>query len=276
MRIESITCKQVVENIKVIILGAGGMLGSDLCDVFPDAIRFTHKELDITNKQLVINTIRENNPDLVINAAAYTKVDQAEDEQELAFDVNGYAPGYIAEGCSQIDANLIHYSTDYVFDGTTKEYVESDKTNPINTYGKSKLLGEQEIAKYTDNYMIIRTSWLFGKNGKNFVDTMLRLSPQMETVRVVNDQFGKPTYTLDLARKTAEIIDMEPGIYHITNDGTCSWYEFASAVISNTIPCISAEYPTRAKRPQYSILANTKTEAMRHWKEALKDYLLER
>jgi dTDP-4-dehydrorhamnose reductase len=266
----------VVGTIKVMILGAGGMLGKDLCEVFPDAIPFTHSELDITNRQLVIGAIQENNPDVVINAAAYTKVDQAEDETELAFEVNGYAPGYIAEGCSQIGAKLVHYSTDYVFDGTKQEYIESDSPNPINAYGKSKLRGEQEIAKNTDNFMIIRTSWLFGKHGKNFVDTMLRLSPQIEKVKVVNDQCGKPTYTADLARKTAEIISMEPGIYHITNDGTCSWYEFASATITNTTPCTSKEYPTKAKRPRYSILKNTKTTQMRHWKEALSAYLMER
>ncbi len=265
----------VVGTIKVVILGAGGMLGSDLCEVFSDAIQFTHKELDITNRELVINAIRENKPDVVINAAAYTNVDQAEDEQELAFAVNGYAPGYIAEACSNVGAKLIHYSTDYVFDGTKQEYIESDKTNPINAYGRSKLLGEQEIARCTDNYMIIRTSWLFGKHGKNFIDTMLRLSPQVDNVRVVNDQFGKPTYTADLACKTAEIIYLEPGIYHITNDGTCSWYEFASAAIDNTSPCASEEYPTKAKRPQYSILTNTKITPMKHWKEALNDYIKE-
>jgi dTDP-4-dehydrorhamnose reductase len=266
----------VVGTIKVMILGASGMLGSDLCKVFPDAIYFTHHELDVTNRLHVIGVIRENNPDVVINAAAYTKVDQAEDEQEKTFEVNGYAPGYIAEGCSQVGAKLIHYSTDYVFDGSKPEYIESDSTNPINAYGRSKLLGEQEIAKHTDNYMIIRTSWLFGKNGKNFVDTMLRLSSQMENVKVVNDQFGRPTYTADLALKTAEIIDMEPGIYHITNDGTCSWYEFASVIIPNVIPCTSAEYSMKAKRPQYSVLSNTKTTPMRCWKDALNEFLKEK
>lgn len=258
------------------ILGASGMLGSDLCKVFPDAICFTHHGLDVTNRLHVIGVIRENSPDVVINAAAYTKVDQAEDEQEKAFEVNGYAPGYIAEGCSQVGAKLIHYSTDYVFDGSKPEYIESDSTNPINAYGRSKLLGEQEIAKLTDNYMIIRTSWLFGEHGRNFVDTMLRLSPQMENVKVVNDQFGRPTYTADLAIKTAEIIDSESGIYHLTNDGICSWYEFALAIIPNVTPCTSAEYPVKAKRPRYSVLNNAKTTPLRHWKYALNTYLKEK
>lgn len=258
------------------ILGAGGMLGSDLCKVFPDALKFTHHELDITDRELVIKTITENKPDVVINAAAYTKVDQAEDEEELACAINGYAPGYIAEGCTLAGAKLIHYSTDYVFDGSKPEYIESDPTNPINAYGRSKLLGEQEIVRHTNNYMIIRTSWLFGKHGKNFVDTMLKLSQQMENVKVVNDQFGKPTYTADLALKTVEIIDMEPGIYHITNDGTCSWYEFASAIIPNVTPCTSAEYPVKANRPRYSVLNNTKTTPLRHWKYALLKYMQNR
>lgn len=255
------------------ILGSSGMLGTDLCNVFPDALKFTRQELDITDRELVIRTITENKPNVVINAAAYTKVDQAEDEEELACAINGYAPGYIAEGCALAGARLIHYSTDYVFDGSKPAYIESDPTNPINAYGRSKLLGEQEIAKHTDNYMIIRTSWLFGKHGKNFVDTMLRLSPQMETVKVVNDQFGKPTYTTDLALKTTEIIDMEPGIYHITNDGSCSWHEFASAIIPNVIPCTSTEYPTKAQRPKYSVLTNTKTTKLRNWGHSLKEYL---
>lgn len=255
------------------ILGASGMLGSDLCKVFPNALKLTHRELDITDRELVIRTIIENKSDVVINAAAYTKVDQAEDEEKLACAINGYAPGYIAEGCSKIGAKLIHYSTDYVFDGSKPEYFESDSTNPINAYGRSKLLGEQEIAKHTDNFMIIRTSWLFGKHGKNFVDTMLRLSQQMEKVKVVNDQFGRPTSTADLALKTVEIMNMEPGIYHITNDGTCSWYEFASAIILNVMPCTSSEYPVKAKRPRYSILENTKTSKLRTWNSSLKEYL---
>lgn len=263
----------VVGAIKTLILGADGMLGSDLCRVFSDAIHFTHGDLDITNKEDVIRIIKEIAPDVVINAAAYTNVDECEDERELAFEVNGKAPGYIAEACSCIGAKLVHFSTDYVFDGSKKEYAESDATNPINAYGESKLLGEQEIARHMDDYRIMRISWLFGHHGKNFIDTMLKLSGEMDAVKVVNDQFGKPTYTADLARKVRKIIDLEPGIYHVTNEGVCSWYEFASAVIDNVVPCSSDEFPTRAKRPNYSILTNTKTAPMRHWKEAVLEYL---
>ena len=249
------------------------MLGSDLCKVFPDAVKLTHKELDITNRESVIDCIRKIKPDIVINAAAYTDVDGCEDKQELAFQVNGYGPGYIAEACSIIGAKLVHFSTDYVFDGSKEEYAEFDVPNAINVYGYSKLLGENKIIENINDYRIIRISWLFGVHGKNFVETMLRLSREVDTVKVVNDQFGKPTYTMDLANKIKEIIELDPGIYHITNEGICSWYEFASAIIDNVIPCTSEEFPKKAKRPRYSVLINTKTEPMRHWKEALKDYI---
>ena len=265
----------VVGEIKTLILGAGGMLGTDLCKVFPDAVKLTHDDIDITDKAHVIETIKCIGPDVVINAAAYTDVDGCEDEdnRELAFDVNGRAPGYIAQGCSLVGAKLVHYSTDYVFDGSKKEYVESDSTGPINVYGESKLLGERNIIESMDDYKIIRTSWLFGTHGRNFVETMRRLSGEMDTVRVVDDQFGKPTFTADLAHKTVEIIGLEPSVYHITNEGVCSWYEFASYVIDNVVPCSSNEFVRKAKRPTYSVLVNTKTTPMRHWKEALSEYL---
>lgn len=268
--------QMVVGAIKTLIIGASGMLGSDLCKVFPDAVKLTHHDLDITDRDQVIESILKIKPDVVINAAAYTNVDGCEDNKELAFQVNGYGPGYIAEACARAGTKLVHFSTDYVFDGSKKEYVESDIPDPINVYGDSKLLGEKKIIENMDDYRIVRISWLFGIHGKNFVETMLKLSGEMDTVKVVNDQFGKPTYTMDLASKVKEIIELDPGIYHITNDGICSWYEFASSIIDNVIPCTSEEFPRKAKRPKYSVLVNTKTGPMRHWKEALKDYLQER
>ncbi len=262
----------VVAAIKTVIFGAYGMLGHDLAAVYPGAVLHGH-ELDITDERAVSASIRDLSPDLVINAAAYTDVDGCEDNRDLAFAVNGEALAYIASACSEAGATLVHYSTDYVFDGSKTEYIESDTPNPINVYGASKLLGEQNIAKNTDDYRIIRTSWLFGRHGKNFAETMLHLSKQMDQVRVVNDQVGRPTYTVDLAWKTPEIVSLEPGIYHVTNDGVCSWYEFARAIISNVVPCSSAEFPRKAKRPAYSVLTNTKTTPLRHWSEALSDYL---
>ncbi len=255
------------------IFGSGGMLGTELCQVFPDAVKLKHGDIDIRDKKAVIESISKAEPDVVINAAAYTAVDACEDNQELAFEVNGKAPGHMAQGCSITGAKLIHYSTDYIFDGSKKQYLETDATNPINVYGHSKLMGENEIIKKMADFRIIRTSWLFGSHGKNFVDTMIKLSGQMDTVKVVNDQFGKPTYAADLAWKTKELIGHPPGIYHITNEGVCSWYEFASAIISNVKPCSSDEFPSKAKRPKYSVLANTKTTPMRHWKDALAEYL---
>jgi len=212
-------------------------------------------------------------PAIVINAAAYTDVDGCEDNREYAFSVNGIGPGNIAKACIEIDAMLVHFSTDYIFDGTKTEYREDDRPNPINAYGESKLLGEVSIAKNLENYRIIRTSWMYGSHGKNFVDTILTLSQQIPVVRVVNDQVGKPTYNVDLANKVPEIISCNPGMYHITNDGQCSWYEFACAFIPNAAPCSTDEFPRKAKRPAYSVLANTKTLPLRHWKEAVKEYI---
>jgi dTDP-4-dehydrorhamnose reductase len=258
-----------------IIFGAYGMLGHELQRVIPDA-RCFGSDLDVTDKEMIFQTIREIKPDVVINAAAYTDVDGCEDNVEHAFKVNGESLLNIANACHEVGATLVYFSTDYVFDGTKKKYSESDPLNPINVYGQSKLKGEQNIIKNMDDYRIIRTSWLYGKHGHNFVDTMLKLSEQMDEVMVVNDQFGKPTYAADLAHKTAEIIDMKPGIYHITNEGVCSWYEFASSIIPNAVQCSSEEFVRKAKRPTYSILVNTKTEPLRHWKEALTDYLKEK
>src|SRR5659263_702870 len=245
--------QMVVGKIKTLIFGAGGMLRTELCEVFPDSVKLKHSDVDIQDREKVIYAMKSNKPDVVINAAAYTAVDDCEDNRELAFEINGKAPGYMAQGCAMTGAKLIHYSTDYVFDGSRKEYFEDDAPDPINVYGQSKLLGELNIINNLKNFRIIRTSWLFGAHGKNFVDTMLKLSKDMSAVKVVNDQFGKPTYASDLAGKTEEIIGLDPGIYHITNEGVCSWFEFASAIIENVKPCSSDEFPCKAKRPKYSV-----------------------
>lgn len=260
---------------KVIILGASGMLGYDLQKVYPNAVCRGH-EIDITDEEVLSSFLSDQKPSLVINAAAYTNVDECENQQDLAFAVNGKGPGYIATICHEIGATLVHYSTDYVFDGTQKSYAESDTPNPINIYGASKLRGELAIMAAMEDYRIIRTSWLFGQNGPNFIETMLRLSDEMEMVCVVDDQFGKPTYTVDLASKTPEIAKREPGIYHITNEGVCSWYDFASAIIPNVKSCSTGEYLRPAKRPKFSVLKNRKTIPMRPWQDALAEYLKKR
>jgi dTDP-4-dehydrorhamnose reductase len=270
----------VVETIKeinpgkMVIFGANGMLGYTLQQVFPQAHFFGHQDGEISHEDAVMKIVKRERPAIIINAAAYTDVDGCEDNRDRAYAVNGYGPGYIAAACSEVGAILVHYSTDYIFDGTKPEYCEDDLPNPINIYGESKLLGEVSIRKNMEDYRIIRTSWLYGSNGKNFVDTILTLSHQMPFVHVVNDQVGKPTYTVDLARATPDIISRAPGVYHITNDGICSWYEFASAFIPNATPCTTAEFPRKAKRPSYSVLANTKTPPLRHWREAVQEYIL--
>lgn len=266
------TIKEINPN-KIVIFGANGMLGHALQQVFPKAHFFGHRDVEISNENAVMKLVKQEGPCVLINAAAYTDVDGCEDNHDLAFAVNGEGPGYIATACSEVGAILVHYSTDYIFDGTKPEYREDDPPNPISIYGDSKVLGEISIKKNMEDYRIIRTSWLFGSNGKNFVDTILSLSQQMPEVRVVNDQVGKPTYTVDLARETPDIISRAPGVYHITNDGTCSWYEFARAFIPNAVPCSTSEFPRKAKRPAYSVLANTKTSPLRHWREAVEEYI---
>ncbi len=258
---------------KMMIFGAYGMLGHALQEVFPGSQLLSHHDIDITDGDAVMKIVKRTSPDVVINAAAYTDVDGCEDNREYAFAVNGKGPGYISQACAESGATLVHYSSDYIFDGKKMGYSEDDPPNPINRYGESKLYGERCIAKNLDNYRIVRTSWLFGDQGKNFVDTILTLSGQMPVVRVVHDQTGKPTYSVDLARKMPEILRCPPGIYHITNEGICSWFEFANAIIPNAVACSTAEFPRKAKRPRYSVLVNTKTSPLRHWKGAVKEYI---
>lgn len=260
------------EDTPILILGAGGMLGHALTHVISNTVS-RGKELDITDRDRIISFITKLKPAIVINAAAYTDVEGCEEHADIAMRVNGIAPSYLAEACRKVDAKLIHYSTDYVFDGEKTAYTEEDSPNPLNAYGRSKLLGEQKIMETMENYYIIRTSWLYGPHGKNFVDTMLELSRTQQLVKVVNDQFGRPTYTLDLAQATQMVISYSPGIYHLTNDGTCSWYDFARAIIPNVVPCNTDEYPRKANRPKNSTLVSIKVPPLRHWRDALADYL---
>jgi dTDP-4-dehydrorhamnose reductase len=266
--------------LDILVTGGAGFIGSNfiryMLDTYPD-----YKIINLDKLTYAGNTDNlkrfENNANysFVHGDICDPDVDGCEDEnnKEVAFEINGKAPGYIAQACSDAGAILVHFSTDYVFDGSKKQYTESDIPDPVNSYGESKLMGEKSIMENMTDYRIIRTSWLFGINGDNFISTMIRLSGEMDIVKVVNDPFGKPTYTADLARKTVEIIGLAPGIYHITNEGVYSWYEFATAVIDNIAACSSDEFVRKAKRPEYSSLANTKVAPMRHWKDALDDYL---
>jgi len=274
--------------MKILILGSCGMLGHELIEVFKGKHELTlwdRDEIDIADKDDVTKKIFDLNPDIVINAAAYTAVDDAESNNEIAYKVNGYAVGYLSSVCKEINSLLIHFSTDYVFDGQSKSgYDENYQAeNPLNEYGKSKLLGEKMIADINPRYYLVRTSWLFGKSGKNFIETMIKLALEGKELKVVNDQIGSPTYAKDLALKIKELVESKRpyGIYHITNSGTCSWYDFAKEIfkLANLNPGIrpvgTDQFPAPAKRPGYSILINTKLPNLRSWQEALKEYLVE-
>lgn len=274
--------------MKILILGYKGMLGHELAEVFKDKhelVLWDRNEVDISNEEDVEEKIKDLKPDVAINAAAYTAVDDAESNEELAYKVNGSAVGFIANACKEINALFVHFSTDYVFDGENKlGYKEDYRIGKfLNVYGESKALGEKMILDIEPRYYLVRTSWLFGKYGKNFIETMLHLAGENKEIRVVNDQFGSPTYAKDLALKVRELIESgKPyGIYHITNSGSCSWCEFALKIFKladlkpNIKPIKSDEFPAPAKRPTYSILINTKLSPMRPWEEALKDYLVE-
>ena len=275
--------------MRILITGSNGMLGHDLIKVLDDSnelILTTSKTLDITNKENVIQFIRENNPDVVINSAAYTDVDGCETNQETAYSVNGKGVENLALGCKEVDCPLVHVSTDYVFNGTKREpLIEDDEIGPQSVYGKSKLQGEEAIQNILDKYFIVRTAWLYGINGKNFPKTMLELAQNHSEITVVYDEMGCPTYTLDLAEAIAELIKTDYyGIYHLTNSGSCSWYEFAKYIFEvaecdvNVIPVTASEFARPAPRPSYSVLSNKKwVEAgfkpLRNYKDAVSDYI---
>lgn len=265
-----------------LITGCNGQLGRELTARISNAIATDSDTLDITDFDAVQKFVHENNIDTIINCAAYTAVDRAETDIDLATQVNVNGPENLARtGCK-----LVHISTDYVFDGTSHTpYKTTDAPNPTSVYGKTKLAGERAILQNNDNAIIIRTAWLYSPHGNNFVKTMLRLGEQRETINVVCDQIGTPTYAGDLADAIVKILPQinrdTAGIYHYTNLGVCSWYDFATAIMElggrkchvNAIP--TSEYPTAATRPFYSVLDKTKIVktfdiAIPHWHDALR------
>jgi dTDP-4-dehydrorhamnose reductase len=270
--------------MRILILGAKGMLGNELAKVFAKHKPFLWDldEIDITDRSQVEQKISNLAPELIINAAAYTDVDACEENEELATKVNGEAVGYLADVAHHLKVTLVHYSTDYVFDGNNKQgYVEDDELSPVNAYGRSKLSGELRVTSYElRDFYLIRTAWLYGLQGKNFVETMLSMAQAVEPLKVIDDQVGSPTYAPDLAEATLDIIESKKpyGIYHRTNSGQTSWYGFAKEIFEifgkkvELGPCTTEEYPLPAKRPKYSVLQSTKLEPMRSWQEALKDY----
>ena len=276
---------------KILILGAGGMLGHDLVQTFSDQdlTAWDIEELDITNEPQVMEKISELKPDVVINATGFTNVDGAEQNESTAMKINGEGPAFLAKACQKNHCVLVHYSTEYIFDGSKKDgYNEGDHPKPLNVYGHSKLAGEALLQSYHNRYYILRSSWLYGHapqrgkpRGLNFVDTMLKLAAEGREINVVNDQFGKPTFTKDLAEKTKSILEQQApfGVYHVVNEGVCSWHDFAKKIFElkglnvKLNPIKSEDYPLPTPRPKYSVLNNTKLLPLRSWEEALREYL---
>lgn len=281
----------------VIVSGKNGQLGNELQDasvLFPQFhyYFFGKDELDISNNSALEKIFAEYRPAYFINTAAYTAVDKAETEKEAAYRINADAVSRIAKLCARYDTILIHLSTDYVFDGNnTQPHKENDLTNPVNYYGYSKWMGEQLALENNSHTIIIRTSWVYSIYGHNFVKTMLRLMKERPTLNVVNEQLGSPTYAKDLAEAILQIItkvhsveNFHPGIYHFSNDGVISWYDFATAIrdikkLSCSVqPIITAQYPTPAKRPSYSAFNKEKIQSafdivLKNWRESLEECL---
>ncbi|WP_321479624.1 dTDP-4-dehydrorhamnose reductase [uncultured Bacteroides sp.] len=276
--------------MNILITGANGQLGNEMRLLALDNVQYTYfftdvQELDICNQQAVDAYVAEKEIDLIVNCAAYTAVDAAEDNKELCDTLNHIAPGYLAMAAQSRKAAMIQVSTDYVFDGTNyTPYTEEEPTCPVSTYGKTKLAGEELVLASCEKTVVIRTAWLYSTYGNNFVKTMMRLGRERESLGVIFDQVGTPTYARDLAVAIFSIINkgVVRGIYHFSNEGVCSWYDFTLAIhriagIDNcrVRPLHTADYPTKAARPHYSVLDKTKIKdtfeiEIPHWEETLK------
>ena len=274
--------------MKVFLLGCRGMLGTDLAATAPAGTRVTGvgiEELDITDPAAVARAFDDVRPDWVINATAYTAVDRAETERALAFAVNGDAVAGLVRECESRGAGIVHYGTDYVFDGNgTRPWREDDATAPLNAYGESKLAGERAVLEGRARHLMLRTQWLYGEHGKSFPRTMWERATAGQATRVVSDQHGSPTYTVDLARATWALLGSgNTGLFHATNAGEATWYDVAARVFAAAgraellSPCATSDYPTPARRPAYSVLDGARLRAagvvMRPWTEALDEFL---
>lgn len=269
-------------SMPLLVTGAKGMLGQDLCPILEDAgyevIETDVDTLDITNAEQVNQVLKDKMPEVVIHCAAYTNVDKAEEDLKTAELINVTGTENIADACGKLGITMVYISTDYVFDGTKDSpYTPQDKPNPINNYGMTKYEGEEAVRSFCEKHYIARTSWLYGHHGKNFVETMLSLKDK-EELKVVDDQIGCPTWTVELANGILKLLDSKPyGTYHVCGSGHTSWYGFAREIFKlsglevNLKPCTTGEFPRAAKRPAFSIMENE--GICRNWQFALKDYL---
>lgn len=279
--------------MKILVTGAKGQLGSDVMDELRkrgiDGIGVDVQEMDITDADACEKVITGEKPDAVIHCAAYTAVDAAEDNKELCHKINADGTRNIARVCKELDIRMMYISTDYVFDGTgERPWQPDDRREPLNAYGQAKYEGELAIEELLSKYFIVRIAWVFGLNGSNFVKTMLRLGKERGAVSVVDDQIGSPTYTYDLAKLLVDMIQTEEyGRYHATNEGLCSWYEFALEIFKQAglpevkvTPVDSGQFPSKAKRPNNSRISKDKLEEkgfkrLPPWQDALSRYLKE-
>ncbi|MDD9266603.1 dTDP-4-dehydrorhamnose reductase [Paenibacillus sp. GCM10023248] len=277
--------------MKITVTGANGQLGQDVVKILGQhhvVHGLGREQLDITNELQCLEAVESLQPDVIIHSAAYTAVDLAETEEDMAYKINAMGTRNLAVAAERVGAKLCYISTDYVFDGTAAiPYREYDNTNPQSIYGKSKRAGELLVQSLSTKYFIVRTSWVYGVNGANFVKTMLKLAQDRDTLKVVNDQFGSPTYTVDLANFLDELVQTERyGIYHASNSGVCSWFDFASAIFEESgkqvkvLPCSTEEFPRPAPRPKYSAMEHlairtNEFEDLRPWREGLKAFLEE-
>lgn len=291
------------QQVHIALIGSGGMLAAAVKAAAPDFASVTGLDLpefDLTQKEASLRQLTELQPDVIINCAAFTQVDRCEAEEDVALQVNGVAVGTLADAAKKLDATLVHISTDYVFAGDGQQpYVETDNPAPLSAYGRTKLAGEQALlASGLNHYYLIRTSWLYGPGGHNFVETILRLAGERTELRIVHDQIGSPTLTCDLAAAIFQLLALTPsprakpdyGIYHFSDSGTCSWYGFACEIVEQArrqrlplkvekvLPITTADYPLPAPRPAYSVFSKEKFRqatgaVVPSWQESLAKYL---
>jgi len=270
--------------VRLLVTGAGGQLGLELAEVLPgrghETVALSRTELDISDPDAVEDAVKVHSPDLLVNAAAYTNVDGCETETDLAYAVNALGPRNLAQVCERLECELLHVSTNYVFDGEAdRPYEPFDLPNPISAYGRTKLAGEEYVKHLTRRWYVVRSAGVYGR-GHNFVRTMLRVAGERDVLKVKADEFISPTYARDLAEGIAGLAESgRYGLYHLTNAGSCSWYEFTQEIFRlvgvevDVVPIPGSEYPLPAARPANGVLSSLGSFELRHWREALTDYL---